>query len=429
MSLMRILPVNTMNIISLLLSLFFISGTLDACSKDARLFITTPINMEALSGSCLIIPCNFRTTEPVQFDSSRHVNGVWIKNNPYFHNKRHNVIFNSSMKNNIYPMTITGDLRQKNCNTLFSNLTINYTDVYYFRIENAPDMATALCNPPKITIKDSPRSPSITISDSHQETEENTNGTFTTKIQETITLSDTHDGNKIICSVRYPVYEGKDFKKAKTENTLSVSYAPKETSASISPPGWVSAGSWVNLSCSSRAKPPVSLFTWFKRSTDGDIEVSEGDVYSFNVTQGGVYYCVATNHLGNQTSADIHVQTEVPKNAFLLGIVLGVIGIILLICLIICAWWLTTRHQTQSQISEELVAEKPGDLRAGKEENIHYGEINFAMHRQEPSSDSVQDRGQQESTVYAQVKVNNSESSSTQTAQGPEELYAQVQKT
>ena len=83
--------------------------------------------------------------------------------------------------------------------------------------------------------------------------------------------------------------------------------APKYTSAFISPSGLVSAGSWVKLTCSSRAKPPVSSFTWFKKSRDGAVKVSEGEIYSFNVTDGGVYYCVATNDLGNQTSAEIHL--------------------------------------------------------------------------------------------------------------------------
>ncbi|KAM4718257.1 vascular cell adhesion protein 1-like [Anableps anableps] len=143
--------------------------------------------------------------------------------------------------------------------------------------------------------------------DSHRQTENNTDGTFTTKIQETITLSDTHDGYNIRCSARYPVNGGS--KTAETEVTLSVSYAPKDTSASISPSGLVSAGSWVELSCSTRANPPPS-FTWFRSSTDGSINVSVGQVYCFNVTEGGDYYCVASNDLGSQRSSVIFIGNE-----------------------------------------------------------------------------------------------------------------------
>ncbi|KAM9332604.1 myelin-associated glycoprotein-like [Pholidichthys leucotaenia] len=336
MSQMTVLTVNM--IISLLLSLLFMPGTLAACPEVADLFMTAPPEMEALSGSCLIIPCKFNFRSEL---NNNPVVAIWMINTSSHFTPHMEKVFSNIQDNsvNFYPMNFTGNLNQKNCTTLFSNLNKKYTNKYFLRIENEPLKATAVCDSLHIKIKDSAWSPSINISGELKEkesvtitcsaltpcphsppeltwnlhqnashkTEENTDGTFTTKIQETITLSDTHDGNKINCSVRYPVNEGKDSKTAETEETLSVSYAPKETSASISPSGWVSAGSWVNLSCSSRAKPPVSLFTWFKRSTDGDIEVSEGDVYSFSVTQGGVYYCVATNHLGNQTSADIHV--------------------------------------------------------------------------------------------------------------------------
>ncbi|XP_042072928.1 B-cell receptor CD22-like isoform X2 [Haplochromis burtoni] len=297
--------------------------------------------MEALSGSCLQIPCSFKPKEAQTFISTGKTFGVWIKNdarNPT------NVIYNSNGAG--YPRSITGNLSQRDCTTLFSNLTTTYTDTYFFRVESERFKATADCNPLQITVRDSPWRPNITIpgdlkekesvtitcsaltpcphsppqltwnlqQDSHNKIEENTDGSFTTKIQQNITLSDTHDGKKISCSARYPVNQGKDTKTAETEEALSVSYAPKDTSASISPSGLVSAGSWVKLTCSSRAKP-LSSFTWFKKSRDGAVRVSEGEIYSFNVTDGGVYYCVATNDLGNQTSAEIHVTVaDASKN-------------------------------------------------------------------------------------------------------------------
>ncbi|XP_030613069.1 sialic acid-binding Ig-like lectin 7 [Archocentrus centrarchus] len=447
--------VNIMTAI-MLLSLLFIPRALAACPPNAHLFITAPTEMEALSGSCLRIPCNFNATGPEPFDSTRPVFGSWIKNDPSIKN----VIFNSSETVNIYPMNITGNLKQKNCTTLFSNLTTAYTNTYYFRIMNWPVRATAVCDPLTITITDSPWRPKITVSgdlkekesvtitcsaftpcphsppeltwnlqqDSHNKIEENTDGSFTTKIQQTITLSDTHDEKKINCSARYPVNQGEETKTAETEETLSVSYVPKQTSASISPSGLVSAGSWVNLTCSSRAKPPVSSFTWFKKSTDGPVRVSEGQIYSFNVTDGGVYYCVATNDLGNQTSAEFHVNIEGVTLWPLLGGIIGIVVLLILIllCLIIFVWCLKSKHQTQQtqiQIHEELVSK-----REGEEENIHYGEISFCNLRYEASSDSVQDRGQQQDTVYAQVKVNRPENSLTQRARSQEELYAEVKK-
>ncbi|XP_051267503.1 B-cell receptor CD22-like [Dicentrarchus labrax] len=633
-------------------------GALADCPNPAGLFITTLQKMEALSGSCLQIPCNFSAEPEQDCNSSRETFGVWIKNDPKFGDNPSNVIFNSSKTVNTYPMNITGNLSQKNCTTLFSSLITSYTDTYYFRIMNWPFRATAVCDPLQIKVKDSPPSPRIEISgdlkekqsvtitcsaftpcphsppkltwnlqqDSHNQIEENTDGTFTTKIQESFTLSDQHDGYNITCSVRYPVNEGKDNKTAEERKTLSVSYAPKNTSVSVSPSGLVSAGSWVNLTCSSRAKPPVSRFTWFKNSKDGPMIVSEGPFYSFNVTDGGVYYCVATNALGNETSSEInltvksldsppsprieisgdlkekqsvtitcsaftpcphsppkltwnlqqdsHNQIEentdgtfttkiqesitlsdqhdgynitcsvrypvnegkdnktaeerktlsvsyAPKNTSVSvspsglvsagswvnltcssrakppvirftwfknskdgpmnvsegpfysfnvtdggvyycvakndignetsseinltvrkppvnspqwGKVLGgIIGIIALLCLVVCVWRLKstrpTPQQTESQTGEELTVAEPARKtreEEEEEENIHYGEIDFSKRRPEPSSDSVQDSGRQQETLYAQVKVSKPANRLTHTADGPEDIYAQV---
>ncbi|XP_039892114.1 myelin-associated glycoprotein-like [Simochromis diagramma] len=379
MSFVTVQSVNIMTDI-MLLSLLFIPNSLAACSQDStNLFITAPTEMEALSGSCLQIPCEFSETGPEKFDSTRSVFGVWIKDDNNIKAHPENVIFNSSRTVNIYPMNITGNLKEKSCTTLFSNLTTNYINTYYFRIMNWPFRSTAVCEPVQITIKDSPWRPNITIpgdlkekesvtitcsaltpcphsppqltwnlqQDSHNKIEENTDGSFTTKIQQNITLSDTHDGKKISCSARYPVNQGKDTKTAETEETLSVSYAPKDTSASISPSALVSAGSWVNLTCSSRAKPPVSSFTWFKKSRDGAVKVSEGEIYSFNVTDGGVYYCVATNDLGNQTSAEIRVSVTDEQSGKLFGvcIVVKTVGIILLVStLVLFECWFRSRQ-------------------------------------------------------------------------------------
>ncbi|XP_035772207.1 sialic acid-binding Ig-like lectin 7 [Neolamprologus brichardi] len=431
--------------VGMLLIVLFVPAALADCTDEAALSINAPKMLEALSGSCLQIPCNFRPKEEKKFISTRKTFGVWIKNDDRFVNNPNNVIFNSSGAVSIYPMSVTGNLNQRDCTTLFSNLTTTYTNKYFFRVEREPFKATASCDPLQITVRDSPWRPNITIpgdlkekesvtitcsaptpcphsppqltwnlqQDSHNKIEENTDGSFTTKIQQNITLSDTHDGKKINCSARYPVNQGKDTKTAETEETLSVSYAPKDTSASISPSGLVSAGSWVNLTCSSRAKPPVSSFTWFKKSRDGAVKVSEGEIYSFNVTDEGVYYCVATNDLGNQTSAEIHpTGTHQPSSWW--AAVGGITGIIILICMVFVFWNL------------RKVSEEPASKSEGEEENIHYGEINFSVLRYEASTDSVQYRGQQQDTVYTQVKVKKHEN--TECAHGQEELYAQVKK-
>ncbi|XP_055360155.1 sialoadhesin-like isoform X1 [Betta splendens] len=364
-----------METVSVLLSLLWASGALAQCpNKDPDLFITAPKEMEALTGSCVMIPCSFRT-KPDQTISSGTIYGVWIKSDSRFSLNPNNVIYNSSKTDNIYPMNITGNLRQRNCTTLFSDLKATHTDTYYFRMENGVFRATADCDPVQINVRDAPGSPTLNISgdlrenvsvtitcsastpcphlppkltwnlqaepDNHRE--ENTDGTFTTKIQKTITVSDKHDGFTISCSASYPVTEG--IRTAQTLVTLSVSYAPKDTSASISPSAVVSAGTWVNLSCFSRARPAVSSFTWFQISSDGArTKVSEGALYTFNATGGGVYYCVASNGLGAQASPQLHLTVggheasqldiaHIIQKTILGLVVLVIIGIICDCCL------------------------------------------------------------------------------------------------
>ncbi|XP_029978671.1 vascular cell adhesion protein 1-like isoform X2 [Sphaeramia orbicularis] len=328
----------------LLLILLFCSDVLPACIPDLHLTITAPGEIKALSGSCVQIPCKFSSRSPNEdFNNTRPHFGIWLKTNT----NNNNAVFNSSGINTNklnYPMTITGDLSHRDCTTLFYDLTKDYDDRYFFRIQNLPFIATASCDPVKITIEDSPPSPRIEVSpqqlkekesvtitcsaltpcphsppkltwnlqqDAANNMEVNPDRTLTTKIQQIITVSDQHDGYNISCSAAYPVDEGR-IKTAETNITLSVSYAPKNTSASISPSGSLWAGMWVNLTCSSRAKPPVSNFTWFKTSTHGPIRVSEGDVYSFSLTDDtdGDYYCEATNDLGKQNSSLIHTNIE-----------------------------------------------------------------------------------------------------------------------
>ncbi|XP_005953409.3 myelin-associated glycoprotein-like [Haplochromis burtoni] len=244
-----------METVSMLLIVLFVSGALAGYSYKADLFITAPKQLEALSGSCLQIPCRFRPKEEQKFNNKSEIFGVWIKNNPEFANEANNVLFNSSGAVSIYPISITGNLSQRDCTTLFTNLTTTYTNKYFFRVESETFKATAACDPLQITVTDSPWRPNITISgdlkekesvtitcsaltpcphsppqltwnlqqDSHNKIEQNTDGSFTTKIQQNITLSDTHDGKKISCSARYPVNQGNDTKTSETEETLSVS--------------------------------------------------------------------------------------------------------------------------------------------------------------------------------------------------------------
>ncbi|MEQ2176463.1 hypothetical protein GOODEAATRI_028214, partial [Goodea atripinnis] len=138
--------------VNMLLSVFFLPGALADCGDTKpALSITTPKPIEALSGSCLQIPCTYNTTDKT-FDSSRPINGVWMKGGVNFGSNPNIVIFNSSKSVNIYQMEMIGNLTEKNCTSLFPYLNTSYKDRYFFRVENEPFKATACADSLQINV-------------------------------------------------------------------------------------------------------------------------------------------------------------------------------------------------------------------------------------------------------------------------------------
>ncbi|XP_036394466.1 B-cell receptor CD22-like [Megalops cyprinoides] len=99
---------------------------------------------------------------------------------------------------------------------------------------------------------------------------------------------------------------------------LSVRYAPKNTSVSISPSGEIMEGSSVTLTCSSNANPPVQSYTWFKNDT----AVSTGSGQSYSITNissedSGQYHCEAMNQISSSRSPPLNVNVQYsPKNTY-----------------------------------------------------------------------------------------------------------------
>ncbi|XP_059901584.1 Schwann cell myelin protein-like isoform X1 [Gadus macrocephalus] len=324
----------------MLLNVIFVSGGEECC--PAVLNASMPNKMEALSDTCLQIPCSFESVPSNLLDKNKTFIGLWLKSTHHFGPYPESVVCNGSKTNNTFPISIIGNMSEYNCTTVFTNMNSSYADVYYFRVERGY-MATDTCNSLTITVKDSAPAPSIQTVPEGPLTE-GSRVTFTCRAiapcptqpphlswnqsgrpegrpephgdQEpnvrtrrlNITLSDRHDGVRLTCLAEYPVNNpagGPSNRTAESVVTLNVSYSPKDTQASVSPPT-VSLGSVVNLTCTSRANPPVLRFTWFRSSAEGPLNVSDGSLYSFNVSSyRDIYYCVATNPLGNQTSEEI----------------------------------------------------------------------------------------------------------------------------
>ncbi|KAK0144998.1 B-cell receptor CD22 [Merluccius polli] len=123
-------------------------------------------------------------------------------------------------------------------------------------------------------------------------------------------VSPQHAGN-YACSVRnYPHLRS-------PEETLTVQYAPKTPSVTVSPSGEILEGSSVTLSCSSDANPTAN-YTWFKVNTDhSSRDLNQAQQLLFGPimsSDSGQYLCEAKNELGTKSlSISINVKYG-PKN-------------------------------------------------------------------------------------------------------------------
>ncbi|XP_064176187.1 B-cell receptor CD22-like [Anguilla rostrata] len=124
-------------------------------------------------------------------------------------------------------------------------------------------------------------------------------------------LSEAHTG-QYLCRTRNEIGEG-------NSNVIDVTvrYAPKNTSVSVSPSGSVLEGSSVTLTCNSNANPAVQNYTWYKVNGTEMNTVGTGQNLTFNVTESSgseQYYCEAQNEHGKENSTTVRLNvTYMPQ--------------------------------------------------------------------------------------------------------------------
>ncbi|XP_058625758.1 B-cell receptor CD22-like [Onychostoma macrolepis] len=100
---------------------------------------------------------------------------------------------------------------------------------------------------------------------------------------------------------------------------LSVTYAPKSVSVSISPSGEIVEGDSVTLSCSSDSNPPAEI-SWFK----GETFVGSGRIYSISKISSdhsGEYKCKSRNKHGEKYSDAVTLNIMYPPRNVSVSIV------------------------------------------------------------------------------------------------------------
>uniref|UniRef100_A0A8C1HA56 Zmp:0000000650 n=1 Tax=Cyprinus carpio carpio TaxID=630221 RepID=A0A8C1HA56_CYPCA len=304
-----------------MISYMFALCVVGVCCRDFN--ISLPQNIQALNGSCVIIKCRFEIHE--QYDKNlteSAAKGLWFKDGDKTND--HLVLNSTDPQPSRFNGKITGNLHEKNCTTIFYNVSSKHTGRYYFRIESGglkyfytmntsintlpPNpqcscmwsrrslrcSAETLCSspPPTLTWSSTPRIP---LSESSRLEELISDLNFTaTHRQHRVTFT---------CTITYQLQD--ETKTAQDNITLHVQYSPKNTSVSVLPSSSVLEGSSVTLTCSSDANPAVN-YTW-SRESEGQMEqLQTGDTLTFNRTDlkhRGWYYCTAQNQHGTQNSS------------------------------------------------------------------------------------------------------------------------------
>ncbi|XP_071376427.1 B-cell receptor CD22-like [Centroberyx affinis] len=89
---------------------------------------------------------------------------------------------------------------------------------------------------------------------------------------------------------------------------LTVEYAPKRTSASMSPTD-VKEGDFVTLTCSTRGRPNA-IFSWYKDGQKQETSGAEWKIDFIEASHSGKYHCVAENEHGHRASNTLNIDVK-----------------------------------------------------------------------------------------------------------------------
>ncbi|XP_031439529.1 sialoadhesin [Clupea harengus] len=445
--------------------------------------VSLPGNLQALGGSCVLIPCTFNISGfESKLNTSGSIYGLWLKGGYSFNNDP--VVFNGTNNTTMLfeRIEILGNLRLKNCTTVFYNVNQNHTDKYFFRTEMKDFRATFIETSFQLTVADAVASPNVSkvsemleVSEMSEVSEGSSvnlsctaavpcpsqpptitwslpTGNVHTQIRDeedgtksllsclTFTASRSHHGREISCMASYLRQNQSTVAANSTVQILRVLFSPEDVAASVSPSGPVPEGSSVTLTCnSSEANPPVQNYTWLRGEQHTPIGSGQTLTFNLSSSEEGLYYCRAEHPQGGKKSAAVTLTIkglDQMESVLIIGAAGGSLAVLLLAVLIICVIRWNKSPITQEQNSEcETSATCDENRPAGanrpepseeQPEEIHYGEIVFSSMKLRDTSEKTE---QEQETEYAEVNQSGRDTqTSDQTGPDNEELYAQVRK-
>ncbi|XP_048842391.1 B-cell receptor CD22-like [Brienomyrus brachyistius] len=297
-----------------------------------------PQSIQALNGSCVLIPCTFQIPSKENLHLTNPV-VIWLTKRGWSDKK----------KLNKSDVNINGSLSEINCTTILNGISKNWTGVYSLRIkDNNSKNKYNVTEKVEINVEDSPPSPQITInrdmvkeggsvtlregdsvtltcsapapcpslpptlswtprlSDGITVFQENDDHTKHVSSVMNFTASHLHHKQEVKCTAVYSLQANNSERTSYTNVTLNVQYSPKNTLVLI--------GKDRNLTCSSDANPAVNNYTWYKVTGSETKVVSHRQNLTSNITAvSGQYYCQAQNDLGLQNSSNVQLHCELVK--------------------------------------------------------------------------------------------------------------------
>ncbi|XP_026056877.1 myelin-associated glycoprotein-like [Carassius auratus] len=364
-------------------SFIFISSVLvQTHSADKDYFAVMPQTVTALTGSCVQIPCTFDISDfEDKLNKAESIYGIWLKTTSRIGDKDSFIAFNSSENiiRGFSDIQMTGNLRERNCTTVFYNIMKNHSGLYYFRLEMEPVFRVTF-NPStdvtkktvRINVRDSPHPPELKPSDLTVMEETTVNlscsaeapcpkqpptiswsnipesAHITTQLQEkpdktqsvvsklTFKVSYKDHRRNITCTATYP-RNTPDASTVETIVMLRVLFPPKETHIIITP----SVGTNVTLTCKSSASPSNDLnYIWYKHGEETPI--AWGAKINLTQTQTGSYLCIVQNKYGKQSSEEVQLTGQDGPSMHMISACVG--GLLTLFAIGVCTSLIRTKH-------------------------------------------------------------------------------------
>ncbi|NXC07268.1 SN protein, partial [Orthonyx spaldingii] len=293
--------------------------------------VSYPESLQAVAGSCLVVPCTF--SYPAEVTAADGIVAIWYKD----YNDQRTLVFHSATPQEVDPRfggraQLLGDPTARNCTLLLRGVTPGDSGPYRFRFEIIKGDRWSAERDVTLSVSEDLEGPRVTGSEEQTEGQRSTlecstpyvcpwgdivlhwqgydprlsevsghvqldTGGVGHQLNLTSSFSWKDHSKKLLCEV------SQGSRRASTEVVLRVRHTPKDTRVSLSPSsGNIGVGDAVTLSCEvGSSHPPASAFRWYK---DGVAVGTERVLALRGVRRQdhGRYHCEAQNALGTGVS-------------------------------------------------------------------------------------------------------------------------------